>query len=121
MREEDRELLRRLQNGAPEGVDLEARAQSLKELEEAANIDDRVISALENVIAVHETTMFERVGHVFGWTANIIAVSIIGLTIWLVTTGKDQDAIKVVIVGSAGTAVAYGIGRALRYVLAGNR
>lgn len=120
MREADRELLRRLRNNAPEGVDLEARAASLKELEEAVRIDDGVINALENVVAA-QTTELERLGHVVGWIANITVASIICFMIWSVSTGKIPGTIGVFIVGTAAAAVVYGIGRALRYVLAGDR
>lgn len=121
MREEDRELLRCLKDNAPEGVDLEARAQSLKQLEEAARIDDGVIRELENAVTAHETTILERFGYVLGWTANMIAASAIGFTLWLIVRDKIPNTIELAIVGGGIAAVVYGIGRALRYIFAGGR
>jgi hypothetical protein len=71
MRVEDQRLLDNLNYNAPEGADLQARAETLRELNIAVEIDNRVIQALEEISRTQRTTTtLERLGYVLGWTGN---------------------------------------------------
>ena len=73
MRAEDQRLLDQLNNNTPAGMDVQARAESLRKLNIAAEVDTRVIEALEKMNRSQQTSVVARLGHVLGWTGNTIA------------------------------------------------
>jgi hypothetical protein len=64
------------------------------------------------------TTALQRLGHVLGWTGNIVALPLIALGLY----GFSQPAGDAFVRGAAiGLGIiAFLIGRALRYILAGS-
>jgi hypothetical protein len=121
MRAEDQRLLDKLNSSRPEGVDLEARAETLRELNFAAEIDNRVIQALEEISRSQPlTTSVERLGYVLGWTGNVLATLVLILTAHFGLTALSKtDRIFVAVIGFVVASALFGIGRALRYVFAG--
>jgi hypothetical protein len=64
--------------------------------------------------AAAHRTIARRLGQVLGWTANLVAVVIIAVTLLM---GKDDT--TVLVIGLAFAAIIWAGGRALRYILAG--
>lgn len=62
--------------------------------------------------------MLERLGHVLGWTGNIIGGLMVVVGIYLLLNDPPLDWFKLVIALGPGVAV-FLLGRAFRYILAG--
>ena len=131
MRAEDQRFLDKLNNDTSEGVDIEARAENLRDLNIAAEVDTRVIQALEEISRTHDTTtMVERPGYVLAWTGNISAVVALIVTAVILYTMNDHPSHytneapvywSIVLPGCAAALALFGIGRALRYVFSGKK
>ncbi|MEX0842339.1 MAG: hypothetical protein WD039_08665 [Xanthobacteraceae bacterium] len=114
MRAKDQALLDQLNCNAPDGVDLDARRQSLAELNLAARVDEGVIEQLER-LAERESTGVQRLGQVLFWTGNIIAALIIAIAAFNLNLNETTAWL---FVGGAALTF-YLFGRACRYVLSG--
>jgi hypothetical protein len=110
-------FLDRLKRNTPSGIDLEARAEGLKDLDAAARLDAGVIEALKRIVATTpETTITERLGRVLYWLGSVLAVIILALGSF-VFKGDARFPIVIVVVGLA--LLAWLFGWACRYVLSG--
>jgi hypothetical protein len=117
---EDVAFLQRLKANTPEGVDVEARAESVRNLDVASQIDAEVIKALKHISATVPTTVVQRFGHVLYWLGCAIAVATLGLGIF-VFVYVPPDRTPNTMIGFVAIAVLIWLaGRACRYVFSGN-
>jgi hypothetical protein len=116
---EDVALLGRLKSDTPSGVDLGARAESLRDLDAAARIDAGVIEALKGIVATTpETTITERLGRVLYWFGCVLAAVILALGS-LVLKGEGSVPLIPVIIVLGLALLAWLLGWACRFVLSG--
>ncbi len=73
----------------------------------------------ETTLALH-TTMSGRLGQVLSWTANIIAVGVIGVFgVAALSFGSGNEKFMLALAGVVIAAIVWACGRGLRYILAG--
>jgi hypothetical protein len=85
---------------------------------QAATTPDATAEKVEAAIPLRpETTAVQRLGHVLGWTGTAIAIPLVALGFYGFTQEGGDSFIKgaTIVIG----ALAFLIGRALRYVFAG--
>lgn len=123
MRAQDQQLLDQLNANRPDDVDWQERAKSLSELNIAAEVDRRVILALEELARTRRaTSAIERFGQVLGWTGTgfaIITLTATAFFIWSANRLSQSDGIFFAGMGAVIALGFYLSGRALRYIFAG--
>ena len=67
------------------------------------------------------TMIATRLGHVLGWTANLIAFAIFVIFLAGVTLDRNphNDRVEVILIGVFFVSIVWLVGRALQYILAG--
>jgi hypothetical protein len=66
------------------------------------------------------TTRIERLGYALGWTGNVMAALALMIAAFLsMQMVQQSDRIFIAVIGFVVAAILFGIGRAFRYILAG--
>ena len=114
---QDDALLDKLNNNTPKGVDLQARANSLREFNAAHQSDLQEIVQLKSALGnMPPETAVQRLGDVLYWLGYGLAAVCIGAGALL--AANVQSAAPLIFFGVVAVAI-WLVGRACRYVLAG--